>query len=912
MNDFLEKFDQNWPEEGRLPPFTEQDLRKVAFWTATGSGKTLLMHVHTLQFRDYARRYGRVKELNRILLLTPSETLSRQHLVEFSLSGLPAENFSKDYRSLLAGDAVEILEVYRLKEEAKEKTVAVDAFERNNLVLVDEGHRGAKGYEWKDKRDQLSEEGFCFEYSATFGQAVSHDRVLYNEYAKAILLDYSYRRFHRDGFGKDFRILNLSNDRNTETRSLYLTACLLTYYQQLRVFLDHRKSLHKYQVQKPLWILVGSTVTGGKVVPDVVEVLKILSSFTSDRSTSVAQLQKLLSGRAGLLDDHDREVFSEAFSYVRELRLTPGRLFDEILAQVFHANQPGPVHVEPVRDGGGEIRLRAGPSDDAFGLINVGDVGKLCDLCEAQEELVVAEPVLCEPTFDEVGNGDSQINVLIGAKKFTEGWNSWRVSTMGLLNVGRGEGSEIIQLFGRGVRLQGLAHCLKRSAFTEEADSAPDFLRLLETLYVFGVRADYMEQFREFLLEEGVPIDDTSEAVTLPVIVRPFPKGLKVIQAKPGAAETLRSHAYPLEVPPEGTREKVVTVDWYSRLDLAESNPAQVSVTGPQTGVLGPDHLLFLDTDALFLELQRYKAERGWHQLLIDRDILRPILSARSWYRLLVPPSELEFTTFEKTEVWQEMALTLLKKYASWFVKYRMSEAQRPFLEYQDLTTANKNILSEYRVEVPAAASAHLPRLRDAESKLRRKEAPDATIGNITLFTATPHLYQPLVSADKTGDLRVIPTPLNDNESHFVKDLARYLESRPVELAGMSVHLLRNQSRGRGLAVFAHGNFYPDFLLWVVRGERQFLTFVDPHGLVHCQGIDDPKIRFHEEVKSLQALLGNPNVVLSSFVVSPTPFDFVSTWRETGDKATFLEHGVVFQRDDPDSYIETLVHEILR
>ena len=35
---------------------------------------------------------------------------------------------------------------------------------------------------------------------------------------------------------------------------------------------------------------------------------------------------------------------------------------------------------------------------------------------------------------------------------FIAGWNSWRVSTMGLMHVGVGEGSEIIQMFGRGVR----------------------------------------------------------------------------------------------------------------------------------------------------------------------------------------------------------------------------------------------------------------------------------------------------------------------------------------------------------------------------------------------------------------------------------------------------------------------------
>lgn len=36
--------------------------------------------------------------------------------------------------------------------------------------------------------------------------------------------------------------------------------------------------------------------------------------------------------------------------------------------------------------------------------------------------------------------------MLIGSKKFSEGWNGWRVSTIGLMNVGRCEGTEIFQV----------------------------------------------------------------------------------------------------------------------------------------------------------------------------------------------------------------------------------------------------------------------------------------------------------------------------------------------------------------------------------------------------------------------------------------------------------------------------------
>ena len=49
---------------------------------------------------------------------------------------------------------------------------AVEAFEGDNLVIVDEGHRGVAGEDWKGKRDRLCAQGFSYEYSATFGQAV--------------------------------------------------------------------------------------------------------------------------------------------------------------------------------------------------------------------------------------------------------------------------------------------------------------------------------------------------------------------------------------------------------------------------------------------------------------------------------------------------------------------------------------------------------------------------------------------------------------------------------------------------------------------------------------------------------------------------------------------------------------------
>ena len=96
-----------------------------------------------------------------------------------------------------------------------DKTVAVEAFEGNNLVLIDEGHKGtgSAAGAWMRRRDKLTRDGFAFEYSATFGQAVAGGnnveaveteiQATREVYGKSILFDYSYKFFYEDGYGKE-------------------------------------------------------------------------------------------------------------------------------------------------------------------------------------------------------------------------------------------------------------------------------------------------------------------------------------------------------------------------------------------------------------------------------------------------------------------------------------------------------------------------------------------------------------------------------------------------------------------------------------------------------------------------------------------------------------------------------------
>jgi len=64
-------------EENDKYSFDESDLTKLAYWMATGSGKTLVMHINFLQYHKYNKEL-----LDNIILITPNQDMSKQHLDE--------------------------------------------------------------------------------------------------------------------------------------------------------------------------------------------------------------------------------------------------------------------------------------------------------------------------------------------------------------------------------------------------------------------------------------------------------------------------------------------------------------------------------------------------------------------------------------------------------------------------------------------------------------------------------------------------------------------------------------------------------------------------------------------------------------------------------------------------------------
>lgn len=978
LNHYLSVFNaycQDQGYEAPLVPYAYEELNKLCLQNATGSGKTLLMHCNVLQFQHYAKRFAQLDDYSQVILISPNERLSDQHLIELSDSGFnPSRLAQTAQQSLTSGDSpfvdIKLTEITKLSDTQGDKVMEVTSFGDQNLLLVDEGHRGLGTADsetgWLASRRKLAGNGFTFEYSATFKEAVVAAKNVQVEmdYAKAVVFDYAYRYFYEDGYGKDYRIFNLPNKQEDIIHQKpYLTAALLAFYQQLRLFQDRKSEFEHFNLEMPLWVFVGASVVkdDGKIetaknyderASDIAKVLKFFGWFLSNQTDAIRAIDSVLNTNAktvGLTDEKGNDIFGSCFPYLKnELKLSPAEIFNDLCQKVFQASGGGQLIVERITGDSGELLLKVGESSKPFGLINVGDAKGLADhldssLAHDQEadqldcDIQIAKSEFASPIFAQINAENSPINILIGSKKFVEGWNSWRVSSMGLMNTGKKEGSQIIQLFGRGVRLRGRDMSLMRSSRYLPA-SAPKYVQLLETLNVFGVGSDFIATFKNYLADEGLPGNEDTYVETVELtVVQGMGERLKMLRpkvrqdtqqaysfSKDGPLVLLGGTGSDLAIPPNILkRGRKVILDRRPNLRTMtakelESDSAAVKVSEPTPQHFDDLRVSLLRFDQLYLALSRYVQSRGYSNLLVQKQRLQSLLLSHSWYDILIPDNQWTMAA-NNIRLWQELALELLCSLADKVHNFHKRSYLEPRLELVTLNSANDNlpIDSEYTITVDASSSALVDDIQQLKQAFEEhsQELFDSGRESIKGIRLNEHLFNPLLCA--TSDrIKVQPIGLELSEFQFIEDLKAWLTANQTLLAqsGEEIYLLRNLVR-KGIGFFEAGGFYPDFILWRLwkddHGEvKQRIAFVDPHGILRT-GIGDDKIEFSQKIKDVQARLNN-EVELESIIISPpkTTREMIEAqWKMTSAE---LDDSNVFFMSDKERYMDKVIQVLRR
>jgi hypothetical protein len=218
-----------------------------------------------------------------------------------------------------------------------------------------------------------------------------------------------------------------------------------------------------------------------------------------------------------------------------------------------------------------------------------------------------------------------------------------------------------------------------------------------------------------------------------------------------------------------------------------------------------------------------------------------------------------------------------------------------------------------YRVSVEKSEQTFITQLKQLGEELRRRvDVPDRRLQGghaaVEVVSFKGHLYEPLIKASGAS-ITVKPVSLNEGEMRFVKRLKDYCTEDSDQFADKPLLLLRNMSRGRGVGFFEAGNFYPDFILWRIHGDRQRIVFVDPKGLHNLSWEGEPKLEFYKTVQEIEQRMSDPNVSLRSFIISVTPAAAMKLRWPMVTADEMARRNILFDEDE--GYIERLVKETL-
>jgi superfamily II DNA or RNA helicase len=892
LNEFLRAYGQK-ENIGIIDDFTEYDLKKLAFWMATGSGKTLIMHINYLQFFHYMPFVP-----ENILLITPNEGLSKQHFEELEKSSIACrlyEGSLSGFRGGMGGREVLVIEITKLVEEKKGGgvTLPVDTFEGRNLLFVDEGHKGKKSEEqkWKKLRDKLAQDGFTFEYSATFGQILSEKNLeILREYSKSIAFDYSYKYFYLDGYGKDFSVLNVQKMKISEKefQETMFLANLLSFYEQMLIYENHTTLSKAFNIEKPLWIFVGTTVTGKEEESDVIQIVDFLKKAIQDKKWIKDITGKIIKGESGLKNDKGEDVFNKRFEYLRKSEFN----VDDLYRRIFGGK--GEFGVYEIKNSPGELGLKVGESH-YFGVVNIGDVPEFRKKLE-KKGLAAEKDVMSNSLFDAIKRENSSINVLIGSKKFIEGWDTWRVSSMGLLNIGTGQGPQIIQLFGRGVRLKGKGLSLKRSE-----ENSP--VKSLEFLNIYGIKADYLNRFLDAIRKEEVEF----EVIQIPVKPQHQEKWASLFAlSKDENKKFVEEKALPLEVD-----QKL-----YFILNLSPRIKVYRGITGEEvSGDLEemrlPEEMIgLLNWHDILKETSEYKMNRGYWNLIFDRTALENILLSDR-YKIYALAGLFVAKDKEDLERITSVALMVIKKYIDQFYRKYAKNFETKYMKYemlkkqQPLFVFEKGEVYSYTIQVKKipenkALIEDIKKLARDFEKLSKED-----LKTLPRVFFAKHLYLPILLQSKAIE-RMSPSGLVESEQNFIQCLKNYLRDNKDKFANFEIYLLRNFPKS-GVGFFNLSGFYPDFIMWLKDGKKQKIIFIDPKGLEYTKGLDDQKIELSIDIKELEQKLGRKDVVLESFILSQTSYDKLIKGRTTPEpKDEYIKNHVLFLDDKewPDKFFE--------
>lgn len=817
---------QNYLKCG-LEDITKEQINTASFWMATGSGKSIVMIKLIALLHDLFA----LENLPSIpiMLLTPNDKILEQfkaHIKEYNAYQSKTITLKdlKDYESVSYGTSLfdenivfigrsDLLDTSEnVGKDSKAKRLNYKNFLRDEgwIVLLDEAHKGdskdsvRKGY-IRELSEGKGKKGFIFNFSATFSDSFDLQTCAFN---------YNLERFNLEGYGKNIAVLDsdLKVFRDKEKNEEQIVKILESFILFCAMKKHRENIMQEFALKnqplfyhKPLIIAVADKVNtqdaGIKLYFEA-----ILQILKEDRDiTPLAQnLYENLLQNQRLYFDKNMRLDEEFLGLIQTMDSQTLR------KEIFYASQNSMIEACRIKGNTKEIVFKSKNAKEPFLLLNIGSIREW-EKQYLQHLGVESGEDITGGYFQSINEWDSPIQIMIGSKVFSEGWDSNRVNMISFINIGSKNAKKyVLQTIGRGVRIEPFKGVRKRLGQCEglEFNLRTRFSHKalgIETLFIMATQTEAIKGILEGLEEfiQSYPLSGFRKSRTFKPLLVPKYKDSTALQNKP----YILSHC-----------------DFEELKSYIES----------------------FDEDVLLLSENIRAKDLGYNTLCKIKE-------------KMVKEGETQAIEI-RGDMQTLKAENALKVLESFF--HTKSKKLERFVEIQDeichfkkfSSTLDFSIVEEMNAKIKEIVGAKTMEAReDLESKGVPKEYIETILqsqrdkkraevcGYVLDSTLQEHYYNPLI-LDEKQDGRIVYAIKEKSEIVFLKELQVYTKNKDNALKDYewcfskivenvdSIYIPYFDSQSQ-----AYRKFYPDFIFWLRhRQSKEYkIIFIDPKGLTH-------------------------------------------------------------------------------
>ncbi|WP_121502963.1 DEAD/DEAH box helicase family protein [Helicobacter pylori] len=793
----------------------ENFINRLAFYMATGSGKTIVI-IKLVELLSVAIRIGLIPKKN-IMFFSANENLIKQFEKEIekynrgkdyfkqidfkSLKNVTNKDFYRAPKGSFKDMEQTALFYYRADlmndEESKENLLNYKDYWDNgeNYVILDEAHKGNKS---ESKRQAifslLSLKGFLFNFSATFTEESDLITAVYN---------LSVGEWVKLGYGKESVLLkknNLSafkelkdlNDREKE--SALLKALLLLGMQK-------RYKTEGY-FHDPLMLVFTHSVNVKNSDAEIFfkTLARVIENDDGSDFLKAKEdlLEELMNPEFLFSDNKDKDdkvrVFKEGLKSMD---------FKGLKEEVFYASN-GHIEVIINPKNNQEIAFKLNTSDKVFCLIRIGDITEW--ICEKLKSVKVASKNLSfkeESYFSQIDK--SSINILVGSRTFETGWDSTRPSVILFLNIGLDDDAKklVKQSFGRGVRIESVKNQRQRLAYLEIDEAIKKDLKpnaaMLETLFVIPTNHASLEAILKFQKESENGGENRGSWREIKLEKTPIKHALFVPCYR-------KEQTNALKISPSASfkmsEKNFKDLKEYFHLMSEKHFILKHEIYNPK------DYTLLKE----MIQTAHFKKVSTWHYK--DLDYMISEIKGKLYPNQKVPKDEFNALDNEKIVHFKRVKVRADKK----------EELVKKIQEVKEYAPLDKETL---RTKI---AQGEI----DIDNIDKHKQDRTFKVDEAELLKLKEHYYTPLIKAKNCDWLKHVVKV--KSESDFLEELLKITETLQENYDFWAFSKIDEHLDNLFIPYIDNATerkFFPDFIFWLQKGGTQIICFIDPKGSKH-------------------------------------------------------------------------------